>query len=85
MFLTNVWPWYKVKVIKPTMTITYNDNVEPEQGYNHVKFERACFNGVWEKANLKVSSNEEFCQLFSLNAHGSRVKRRRKKSGIFMI
>ena len=37
---------------------TYNDNVDPKQGYNHAKFERACFNGVWEKANVKVFSKQ---------------------------
>ena len=31
---------------------TYNDNVDPKQGYNHAKFERSCFNGVREKANV---------------------------------
>ena len=33
---------------------TYNDNVDPQQGYNHAKFERSCFNGVREKAKFKV-------------------------------
>ena len=33
----------------------YNDNVDPRQGYNHVKFERFYFNGIWEKANVKGS------------------------------
>ena len=28
----------------------YNDNVDSKQGYNHAKFERPCFNGVWGKA-----------------------------------
>ena len=28
---------------------TYNDNVDPKQGYNHAKFERSCFNGVQKK------------------------------------
>ena len=32
---------------------TYKDNVEPKQGYNYAKFERSCFNGVKEKANVK--------------------------------
>ena len=25
---------------------TYNDNVDPKQGYNRAKFERSCFNSV---------------------------------------
>ena len=33
---------------------TYNENVDPMQGYNHAKFERSCFNAVQEKANVKV-------------------------------
>ena len=28
---------------------TYSDNADPEQGYNHAKFERFCFHSVWEK------------------------------------
>ena len=31
---------------------TYNENVNPKQGYNHAKFEGSCFNGVREKAYL---------------------------------
>ena len=32
---------------------TYNDNVDPKQGYNHVKFKRSRCNDVQEKANVK--------------------------------
>ena len=32
---------------------TYHDNVDPEQGYNHAKFERSCLNGFQEKANIE--------------------------------
>ena len=28
---------------------TYNDNIDPKQGYNHAKFERSCFDGVLER------------------------------------
>ena len=35
---------------------TYNENVDPEQGYNYAKFERSRFNSVREKANIKVFS-----------------------------
>ena len=35
---------------------TYNDNVDPKQGYNHAKLERFCFSGAQEKANVKVFS-----------------------------
>ena len=38
------------KVIKPRMTI----QTGPKHGNNHAKFERLCFNGVWEKGNVKV-------------------------------
>ena len=41
---------------------TYNDNVDSKQGYNHVKFERSSFNGVQEKENIKISSNEKICR-----------------------
>ena len=32
---------------------TWNDNVDPTQGYNYAKFERSHNNGVREKANVK--------------------------------
>ena len=41
---------------------TYNDNVDPKQGSNHAKFERTCFNGDQEKANVKYFSNEQTCK-----------------------
>ena len=31
---------------------TENDNVDAKHAYNHAKFERFCFNGVREKANV---------------------------------
>ena len=33
---------------------TYNENVVPEQGHNHAKFERSRFNSVRGKGNVKV-------------------------------
>ena len=39
---------------------TWNDNVDPKQGYNQAKFERSCINGVREKS-------EEICHLSPLN------------------
>ena len=40
----------------------YNDNVYPNQGYNHAKFKNFYTNGVREKAIIKVFfSNEEVC------------------------
>ena len=33
---------------------SYNDNVDPKQGYNHAKFERFCVNGVQENAIVKA-------------------------------
>ena len=32
----------------------YNENVDPEQGYNHAKFEWSRYNSVREKGNVKV-------------------------------
>ena len=48
---------------------SYNENVDPEQGYNHAKFERVCFNGVQEKANIKefLFSNKDMCELSPSN------------------
>ena len=64
MYLTKLWPWNEVKVVKPKTT-----NVDPEQDYNHAKFERFRFNGVRGKVNIKVFfSNEELSQLSPLNA-----------------
>ena len=61
-FLTHLWPWNNVKVIKPGMTMQ-----TPGKEYNYAKFERSCINGVWEKANIKVISTEKICQLSLLN------------------
>ena len=32
---------------------TKKENADSKQGYNHAKFERFCFNGHSEKANIK--------------------------------
>ena len=46
----------------------YNGNVELKKVYNHATFQRFCFNGVGEKANIKgFFSNEEICQVSPLN------------------
>ena len=37
-----------------------NDNVDPKQGYNHVKFERSCFNGVQEKAKVSFLQTRKY-------------------------
>ena len=52
------------------------DNVDPKQGYNHAEFEGFCFDGVREKVNIKVFSNEEICL---------EPVRKYKNSRIFMI
>ena len=39
---------------------TCNDNVDPKQGYNHVKFERSCFNGVQEKAKVSFLQTRKY-------------------------
>ena len=52
-----------------------NEKVDPEQGDNHAKFERFCFDSVREKAMFKgfclfvclLFSNEEICQFSPLN------------------
>ena len=31
---------------------TYNENVDPEQGYTHAKFEKSCINSVQEKSSV---------------------------------
>ena len=38
----------------------YKGSIDPKHGYDHVKFERSCFNGVQAKANVKdFFSNEK--------------------------
>ena len=32
----------------------YNVNADTKESYNYAKFERSCFNGVREKANVSV-------------------------------
>ena len=51
-----------------------NDNVDPEEGYNHAKFERSSFNNVQER-DLSLYSNDGMCQLSPLNmcAHPKKV------------
>ena len=34
---------------------TYHENVDPDQGYNHAKFERSHLNSVQEKDKVTVS------------------------------
>ena len=38
---------------------TSNQNVDPEQGYNHAKFKRSHLNSVQERGNIKGFSCEE--------------------------
>ena len=68
---------------------TYNDNVDPKQGYNHATFERYCFTGVLEKANVKdFFFQMRKCVIISLEharTSKKRKKKRKKKSGIFVI
>ena len=55
MFLTNLWPWNKIKVIQ-----TWHELVDSREDYNNAKFESSHSNSAWEKANIKVSFlNEE--------------------------
>ena len=46
---------------------TYNENLDPEQGYNHAKFERSRFSSVWDKGDLQIFSNKDISQLSPLN------------------
>ena len=47
---------------------TYDGNVDPKQTNNHAKFERSCFNGVQEKANINFFFlHEEICELSPLS------------------
>ena len=59
MSLTYRWPWNKVKVIKPGVLL------DPEQDYNHTKFERPPFNSVCQKANIKNFVNSENMSIIS--------------------
>ena len=45
---------------------TYNENVHPEQGYNHAKFENLNLKVSKIKA-IKKNQNNEICQLSPLN------------------
>ena len=44
-----------------------NENVDPEQGSNHAKFERSHYDSVQEKGNIQVFSKREIYQLSPLN------------------
>ena len=59
---------------------TYNDNADPRQGYNHAKFQRPCFNGVLDKANVKVFTNKDIYVVYL-----PWTCAKMKNSGIFMI
>ena len=61
---------------------TQNEDADLKQGYNRAKFERTCFNGVQEKANMKVFSNEEKCQLSPLNIS---ISLQNRKGDIFKM
>ena len=51
MILTYLLPWNEVKVIKPS--------IDPEQAYNHEKFEKPPLNSVPQKTNVNVLLNEK--------------------------
>ena len=63
------------------MSTNINENVDPEQGYNHAKFEKPRLNSVHGNANNKVCflSNQETPQLSHLNTW-----KKKEKKGIFM-
>ena len=43
-----------VTMPKSQVNQTYNENVDPKQGFSHAKFQRSHYNSVQEKANIKV-------------------------------
>ena len=50
IFLTPLWLWKQSQ-----KSSTLKENVDPEQGYNHAKFERYCLNSDQKKkGNFKV-------------------------------
>ena len=66
MIQTYMWPWNKVKVIKPGMN---NEGHQTwyKQSYNHAKFERPPLNSVRQKANVRFLSKQKTWQLSPLN------------------
>ena len=48
---------------------TYNENIDPKQGYNHAVFESPCFNSVQDKRNVQVFffKQRNICQLSHKN------------------
>ena len=46
---------------------TYNDNLDPEQGHNHAKFERSRYNSVREKGNVKGIFSFPFLKIYISN------------------
>ena len=49
MIQTHLWPWNKIKIIKPGVT-----RLTRKQNYSHAKFEKPHFNSVCEKAIVRV-------------------------------
>ena len=45
---------------------TWYDLLDPEQGYNHAKFEQPPLNSVCQKANIKVFIKSENTSIISL-------------------
>ena len=61
IFLTDLWPWNKIKVIEPSLT-TYLSKLIIMQSLKALALMVA-----EKKPTLKVLSNEEICQLSPLN------------------
>ena len=62
-FLTHLWPWNEVKVIKPRMKMQTQIKVIIMQ----TVIKRLCFNDVWEKAKVHFFSFWEIYHLSPLN------------------
>ena len=68
IFLKHPWPF-----IQGLGHQNYNNNIEPEQGYNQARFERSPFQWCLRKGQ-PLFFNDEICQLSPLNACAGRIK-----------
>ena len=49
----------------------YKGNMGLNHGYNHAKFERSCFHGVWDKGKIKALFQQENMSIIFLE-HGQK-------------
>ena len=55
---------------------TYNENVNPKQGYNQAHFSRSCFNDVHKNKTFFFFSNKEISQLSPFNVYEKKEKKK---------